>query len=181
MHGGLPKVKTVKYQRQSGKYINSKIEDFHPDIGPFMVAHCHQQHCKNVIVNTGKHGQACLQAFIQAKLVNHEKGFAQIQNADNNNRKITLQSVRHTLAPIIQHIHYLCQNTVTQKMIKNLKTKLVQRKGVRPAEALPGKKALNNTGYDNKNQPAHFSTNPIHLTPFPCLRQKLNRLGLHLD
>ena len=55
-----------------------------------MVAHCHQQHCKNVIVNTGKHGQACLQTFIQAKLVNHEKGFEQIQNTDDNNRKIAL-------------------------------------------------------------------------------------------
>ena len=181
MHGGLPKIEAVKNHCQSRKYINGKIKDFHPDIRPFMVAHCHQQHNKNVIVNTGQHGKACLQAFIQAKLVYHEKGFAQIKNTDNNNRKIALQSVRHTLTPVIQYIRYLCQNAVTQYMIKNLKAKLIQRKGVRSAEALPGKEAFNYTGCYNKNQPTHFSANPIHHTPFPCLRQKLNRLGLHLD
>ena len=90
MHGGLPKIEAIKDYRQGRKYINSKIKDFHPDVGPFMVAHSHQQHCKNIIVNTGKHGQACLQTFIQAKLINHEKGFEKIQNTDDNNRKIAL-------------------------------------------------------------------------------------------
>ena len=181
MHGGLPKIEAVKNHCQSRKYINGKIKDFHPDIRPFMVAHCHQQHNKNVIVNTGQHGKACLQTFIKTKLVYHKKGFAQIKNTDNNNGKIALQSVRHTLSPVIQYICYLCQNAVTQYMIKNLKAKLIQRKGVRSAEALPGKKSFYYAGRDNKNQPAHFSAYPIHLTPFPCLRQKLNRLGLHLD
>ena len=175
VHAGLPKIKGVKNYNNCRQKINGKIHRFHGAPCPFVVAHSSYKHRKNIVVKPGKYCQRRYNAAVQPQLMHHKRRYAKVQNAGYNYRKITLHPVADTRAAQIQKPCHAQKQHIAQKAAYCCIPELHFRERHYASVKFPRQKIFGRKGNNHKHkQPVTFS----HL--LPALRQKVNRLGIHL-